>query len=67
MKKRHLISVPLVIMLVVAYSWYWVYDRHREAVDTGDISSIFGRNSLNFDFALYDPTHGRLWFFSLDT
>lgn len=47
--------------------WYWVYDRHRKAVDTGDISSIFGRNSLNFDFALYDPTHGRLWFFSLDT
>lgn len=47
--------------------WYWVYDRHREATDTGDVSSIFGRNSLNFDFALYDPANGWLWFFALDT
>lgn len=63
MKKRHLICVPLGLILVAACSWYRVYDRRREAVETGDIRSIFDRNSLNFDFALYDPAHRRLWSF----
>lgn len=67
MKKRLLIPVLLVLILVAACSWYRVYDRHREAVDTGDIRSIFGRNSLNFDFPPYDPDPWAAVVFSPDT
>lgn len=47
--------------------YYYFMDRHSEAIDPSDDSSLFGRASFNFTLAMYDSDTNVLYYFEFDT
>ena len=51
----------------VETGFYFFLDRHSQAVDPKDDSTLFSRSSFNFTLAVYDTEANRLYYCALDT
>lgn len=51
----------------IANGCYFFLDRHSDASNIHDASSLFDRTSFNFSLLLYDFDNARLYFFEFDT